>query len=57
MVKRTDSANSWIIMDNKRTTFNPMGEELKAEVSDAGNVATRWDQLSNGFKLRKTFSF
>ena len=52
MVKRTDSANSWIIMDNKRTTFNPMGEELKAEVSDAGNVATRWDQLSNGFKLR-----
>ena len=52
MVKRTDSANSWIIMDNKRTTFNPMGEELKAEVSDAGNDATRWDQLSNGFKLR-----
>ena len=52
MIKRTDDANSWIIMDNKRTTFNPMGEELKAEVSDAGNVATRWDQLSNGFKLR-----
>ena len=52
MIKRTDSANSWIIMDNKRTTFNPMGEELKAEVSDVGNVATRWDHLSNGFKLR-----
>jgi len=52
MIKRTDSANSWIIMDTKRTTSNPMGEELKAEVSDAGNVATRWDQLSNGFKLR-----
>ena len=52
MIKRTDSANSWIIMDNKRTTFNPMGEELKAEVSDAGNDATRWDFLSNGFKLR-----
>jgi hypothetical protein len=52
MIKRTDSANSWIIMDNKRNTFNPMGEELKAEVSDAGNDATRWDQLSNGFKLR-----
>ena len=52
MIKRTDAANSWIIMDNKRNTFNPMGEELKAEVSDAGNVATRWDNLSNGFKLR-----
>ena len=52
MIKRTDAANSWIIMDNKRNTFNPMGEELKAEVSDAGNDATRWDQLSNGFKLR-----
>ena len=52
MIKRTDSANSWIIMDTKRNTFNPMGEELKAEVGDAGNDATRWDQLSNGFKLR-----
>ena len=52
MVKRTDSANSWIIMDNKRTTFNPMGEELKAEDTSVGSVATRWDQLSNGFKLR-----
>ena len=52
MVRRTDGANSWIIMDNKRTTFNPMGEELKAEDTGTGNVATRWDQLSNGFKLR-----
>ena len=41
-------------MDTKRNTFNPMGEELKAEVSDAGNDATRWDQLSNGFKLRNS---
>ena len=54
MIKRTDSSNSWIIMDTKRTTSNPMGEELKAEDSSAGNVATRWDQLSNGFKLRNT---
>ena len=44
MTKRTDAANSWIIMDNKRTTFNPMGEELKVEVNDAGSAhATRWD--------------
>jgi hypothetical protein len=54
MIRRTDSSNSWIIMDTKRNTFNPMGEELKAEVGDAGNDATRWDQLSNGFKLRNT---
>ena len=54
MVKRTDGANSWIIMDNKRTISNPMGEELKAEDNSAGNVATRWDQLSSGFKLRNT---
>jgi len=52
MIKRTDSANSWIIMDTKRNTFNPMGEELKAEENSAGSDATRWDQLSNGFKLR-----
>ena len=54
MVKRTDGANSWIIMDNKRTISNPMGEELKAEDNSAGSVATRWDQLSSGFKLRNT---
>jgi len=52
MVKRTDSTNNWLMMDNKRNSANPMGEELKADESSAGNTATRWDFLSNGFKLR-----
>ena len=54
MVKITNAGNDWIIMDNKRTTFNPMGEELKPNTSGAASTNTRWDQLSNGFKFRNT---
>ena len=54
MVKITNAGNDWIIMDNKRTTFNPMGEELKPNLVDTASTNTRWDQLSNGFKFRNT---
>ena len=54
MVKITNAGNDWIIMDNKRTPFNPMGEELKPNTSGASSTNTRWDQLSNGFKFRNT---
>ena len=54
MVKITNAVNDWIIMDNKRTPFNPMGEELKPNTSGASSTNTRWDQLSNGFKFRNT---
>jgi len=55
MIKRTDSAKSWFIHDDKRSTYNVIdGETLKAdtsgaEVSDTGMAA---DFDSNGFKLR-----
>jgi len=55
MVKRTDSANSWMILDNKRNTFNVMSNSLVADTSAAEVTSTdRWDQLSNGFKLRNS---
>ena len=54
MVKITNAGNDWIIMDNKRTPFNPMGEELKPNLVDTASTNTRWDQLSNGFKFRNT---
>ena len=54
MLKVTNAVNDWIIMDNKRTTFNPMGEELKANSNGVASTNTRWDQVSNGFKLRNT---
>jgi len=55
MIKRTDSTNNWGIMDNKRSTFNEVGDQLMANTSDAeDNPTSGRDFLSNGFKLRET---
>jgi len=54
MIKRTDSANQWGIMDNKRNTFNPMNAPLFAEASQAesSNAFNNFDILSNGMKMK-----
>ena len=57
MVKRTDVANQWMIIDNKRTPSNTgTVPELFADLSDAENNSTdgRFDYLSNGLKARGT---
>ena len=54
MVKRTDSAQSWYMLDNKRNTFNPVDKYLLANANDAETTFTIPDFLSNGFKLRTT---
>jgi hypothetical protein len=55
MLKRTDGAASWVIMDNKRDTYNPANSPLIAEGSNAeGAAAGDEDFLSNGFKIRTT---
>ena len=53
MVKRTDSANMWLMMDDKRYTYNVMGVGLRADTSEAefGWNPSK-DFLSNGFKVR-----
>ena len=53
MVKRTDSSNMWLIMDNTRYTYNVHGVGLKANGTDAefGWNPSK-DFLSNGFKIR-----
>ena len=58
MIKRTDSATSWQIIDNKRNSFNLSDKLLFPDLSDAeatssGNAI---DLLSNGFKTRGTGS-
>ena len=53
LFKRTSaSGNNWVILDNKRNTFNIMGEGLFPNLSDAGFAYTIIDFTSNGFKLR-----
>ena len=54
MLKRTNGANSWAIIDNKRSTTNPRNKELYANLSDADNTFTALDFLSNGFQLKNT---
>jgi|DEB0MinimDraft_6_1074348.scaffolds.fasta_scaffold67282_1 hypothetical protein len=55
IVKRTDTANFWLIRDNKRDTFNVSNKTLNA---DGADTEASWgstyliDYLSNGFKCR-----
>ena len=56
MLKRSDSADHWIIKDSKRNTTNDVFSNLGANISNAefgssGNVQSA-DFLSNGVKLR-----
>tara|TARA_R100001224_G_scaffold35086_1_gene19728 strand:- start:28 stop:1074 length:1047 start_codon:yes stop_codon:yes gene_type:complete len=56
MIKRTNSTNDWIILDNKRDPDNPSTERLLANTRDAASTAnTMVDFLSNGFKPRSTY--
>jgi hypothetical protein len=52
MFKRTDSTGSWFMEDSARGTYNVMGPELYANLSDAETTVSRLDFLSNGFKMR-----
>ena len=51
-------ANQWMIVDNKRNTFNVENNTLKADLTDAEGVASLdvCDFLSNGFKIRTSDS-
>jgi hypothetical protein len=55
IVKRTDSADGWTIVDNKRNTYNLVTQRLQAQVSDAESALDLIDFTSNGFKNRNNF--
>jgi hypothetical protein len=54
LLKRTDSAGSYYIYDNKRDSFNVMTKNLFPNTNDAedDNSNNNTDFLSNGFKIR-----
>ena len=60
MYKRTNTTGSWLIDDNKTSTFNYDSNYLLANSADAeGDTTTNaaghmFDHLSNGFKMRNT---
>ena len=57
MIKRTDSANDWIMFDDKRdedqggNVLNPY-MEANTSIAETNNFYTGVDMLSNGFKVR-----
>ena len=55
MIKRTDSSGNWVILDNKRNTFNPVDLQLVANSTGADATGVDYlDFLANGFKQRST---
>jgi len=56
MIKRTEGAGYWVILDNKRNTPNGTGKRLGSNASDAEYGSTNVDILSNGFKVRASNS-
>ena len=57
MVKRTDSADSWGLFDNKRDPNNQVGGRFWVDESDAESTGQAMDFLSNGFKIRATNAY
>ena len=52
MIKNISTADPWLMLDNKRDTFNPMEKRLDADDTDAEATGTDYaDFLSNGFKI------
>ncbi len=53
IIKPSSYANSWLILDNKRNTFNPTNTRLEADGNGADYSGLDYtDFLSNGFKIR-----
>lgn len=53
MLKRTDSADSWLMRDNKRDPYNVTAQMINANANTAEYTdSTLIDFVSNGFKLR-----
>ena len=50
MIKRTDSAGSWFMVDTARSPYNIANLDLFANASDAEAVINNIDILSNGFR-------
>ena len=56
LLKRTDSANNWVVQNNKSSPFNVVDDELTPDENYAEftNSVYSVDFLSNGFKIRNS---
>ncbi len=58
MIKRTDSTDAWHMVDNKRAGYNDAnaGFETNDSVAEDTSVGDRIDIVSNGFKMRNSWT-
>lgn len=55
MIKQTNTAANWVIMDSARNTYNEVNLSLQPNTSNAEESGfANEDFLSNGFKMRTT---
>ena len=54
LIKRTDTTANWRILDNKRSTTNPINKELYPNLSNAEGTFTALNFYNNGFQLINT---
>ena len=56
LMKVSSTTDGWLLMDNKRDTYNQVINQLEPNTSNAAsdNTARAMDFLSNGFKFRST---
>ena len=55
MIKRTNSVNDWIMLDNKRNGFNVVDDRLLANTNAAEATTNLLDFTSTGMKMRATY--
>ena len=58
MIKRTDSADGWLMGDEKRIGYNAGNYWVEADIdsNEDGGTADRIDILSNGLKMRNSWT-
>ena len=52
IVKRTNDGKSWWMIDNKRNTYNPSGNNIHPNLENTEGTGYDVDFYNNGFKLR-----
>ena len=52
IVKRTNDGKSWWMIDNKRNTYNPSGNNIHPNLENTEGTNYDVDFYNNGFKLR-----
>jgi hypothetical protein len=56
MIKASSTTGNWFIVDTVRDPFNPTDDRLYPNLSNAESDATALDSVSNGFKVRNSWS-